>query len=345
MRSGALTGGWRAARRLAGVLVLALPAAGAAQLSQAAIRFFGTGVGPPGQQDRALVPIDDNAPGNASTSMDVGSGSFTLELWVKGALADNDSDNAGGDVELFDFSWIEGNIVLDRDIWCGAGSERKYGLSIAGGFVRFGTATGAPAVDPSHTLEGSTNVLDGEWHHVAAVRDAATGRKRIYVDAALDFESSPGVSTADLSYPDAGIPVTGDCGTGQLTPYGWFLVIAAEKHDAGAAYPSFAGIVDELRVWSTARTAAELAATWRRALNPATPGLVGAYRFEEGGGTALASSSLADAPVATLVAGTPGNGQWVSRAASTANTAPLLDLPFGDGFELGDLSLWSGQAP
>lgn len=316
-----------------------------AQLSEAALRFFGTGVGPPGQQDRILIPIDDNAPGNASTPMDLGAGSFTLELWVRGTLADNDTENAGGDVELFDFSWIDGNIVLDRDIWCGAGSERKYGVSFAGGLVRFGTATGHPAIDPSHTLEGSVNVLDGQWHHVAVVRDAASGRKRIYVDATLDFESSAGVATADHSYPDGGIPVTGDCGTGQLTPYGWYLVVAAEKHDAGAAYPSFAGFVDELRAWSTARGAAQIAATWRRVVNPASPGLVGAYRFEEGAGTTVVSSSLAAAPAGTLVAGSPGNGEWVTRAASIAHTAPLLDLPFADGFELADLSVWSSHVP
>jgi hypothetical protein len=326
--------GWLAAA------LFALANAGAAQLSRHALRFYGTGVGPPGQQDRARLPVDDNAAGNASTPVDVGSGSFTLELWLRGALADNDTENAGGDVDLYDFSWIDGNIVLDRDIWCGVGSERKYGVSIAGGLVRFGTATGEPAVDPSHTLEGSTPVLDGQWHHVALVRDAASGRKRIYVDATLDFESDD-VSFADLSYPDAGIPVTGNCGTGQLTPYGWYLVIAAEKHDAGPAYPSFTGFVDELRIWSSARTAQQLAATWRRAVNPGAPGLVGAYRFEEGSGTSLGSSTLLPAPVATLIAGTAGNGEWVARASNVANTAPFIDLPFLDGFELGTLELWS----
>jgi hypothetical protein len=316
-----------------------------AQLSHAALRFHGTGVGPPGQQDRALFAVDDNAPGDASTPLDVGAGNFTLELWVRGLLADNGTANAGGDIDLYDFSWIDGNIVLDRDIWCGAGSERKYGVSFAGGFVRFGTATGAPAVDPSHTLEGSTNVLDGVWHHVAVVRDATSGRKRIYVDAALDFESDDEVSFADHSYPDAGIPVTGNCGTGQLTPYGWYLVLGAEKHDAGPAYPSFAGYVDELRVWTTARNAAEIGATWRRVVHPAAPGLVAAYRFEEGTGTALASSSAAPAPTGSLVAGVTGNGEWVTRAANSANTAPLVDLPFADAFELGNLSLWSSSTP
>lgn len=319
-----------------------LPAGASAQLSEAALRFYGTGIGPPGQQDRILMPIDDNVAGAfGPTPMDLGTADFTLEIWLRGRLADNPTANAGGDVELADFSWIDGNIVLDRDIWCG--SDRKFGVSIAGGLVRFGTAPGdGGGPDGWHTLEGSTPVLDDTWHHVAVVRQAATGRKRIFVDGVLDFESSAGASTADLSYPDAGIAVTpGQCSPGQLTPYGWYLVVAAEKHDAGAAYPSFNGFVDELRAWSTARTGTELGATYRRALNPASPGLAGAYRFEEGTGTSVASSALAAGPVGNLVAGMAGNGEWVTRASDSANTAPLLDLPFLDGFELGGFELWS----
>ncbi len=326
----------------AALVVCAFPGEVRAQLSHSALRFYGTGVAPPGQQDRILLPIDDNAPGaGGSTSMDLGTADFTLEVWLRGRLADNPTANAGGDVELSDFSWIDGNIVLDRDIWCG--SDRKFGVSVAGGLVRFGTAPGdGGGPDGWNTLEGSTPVLDDTWHHVAVVRQAATGRKRIFVDGVLDFESSAGASTANLSYPDAGIAVTpGQCNPGQLTPYGWYLVVAAEKHDAGAAYPSFNGFVDELRAWSTARTATQLAATYRRALNAASPGLAGAYRFEEGSGTSVASTSLAAAPVGNLVAGTAGNGEWVARSASPENTAPLLDLPFADGFELGDLELWS----
>ncbi len=174
-----------------------------AQLSQHALRFHGTGVGPPGQQDRVRIALDDNVAGAGSSPADVGAGGFTLEVWVRGNLADNATQNNGGDVETGNFNWIDGNIILDRDVWCG--TERKFGVSLAGGLVR----------------------------------DAASGRKRIYVDGALDFESSAGVSTANLSYPDSGIPVTGNCGTGQLTPWGWYLVVAAEKHDAGAAFPSF----------------------------------------------------------------------------------------------------------
>ncbi len=161
------------------LLLWLAPVAAHAQGSQYALRFYGTGVGPPGQQDRALLPIDDNAPGpDASAPSDVGAGGFTIEFWLRGTLADNDTANGGGDVETFDFNWIDGNIILDRDVWCG--SERKYGISIAGGFVRFGTASGdVPLFDPTHTIEGDVNVLDGTWHHVAVTRDATLGLKRI----------------------------------------------------------------------------------------------------------------------------------------------------------------------
>lgn len=305
--------------------------------SDFALRFFGTGVGPPGQQDRILLPVDDNVPGAGSSPIDVGASSFTLELWLRGELADNDTTNAGGDVELFDYSWIDGNIILDRDVWCG--TANAFGVSLAGGLVRFGVDSGDTGCC-NDTIEGSENVLDGTWHHVAVVRDAGEGSLVIVVDGVEDFRGSAGLSTVDLSYPDAGVPVTGNCDTGQLTPYGWYLVVAAEKHDAGPAYPSFNGYVDELRIWNVARSAAQIAADRRRILSPGTPGLVGSYRFEEGSGTSVTDSSGSGAPDGDLVAGLAGNGQWVS---GPGETAPLA--LFADGFESGNTAAWSSTVP
>lgn len=306
--------------------------------SEFALRFYGTGVGPPGQQDRLLLPVDDNAPGQASTPIDVGAGSFTLELWLRGRLEDNAATGTGGDQEFFDYRWIEGNVILDRDVWCG--TARAFGVSLASGRVRFGVDAGDDGLGIADTIEGSELVLDDTWHHVAVVRDIAAGDLAIIVDGVLDFRSSSGVSEGDLSYPDAGIPVTGNCQTGQLTPYGWYLVVAAEKHDAGAAYPSFAGYVDELRIWNVARDVTEIAADRFRVLPAGTPGLVGSYRFEEGAGTSVADSSGAGSPAGELRAGLAGNGEWVNRATDPANTAPVGGLIFADGFESGDASAW-----
>ena len=196
---------------LAGLLE---PLAAFGQGSDFALRFFGTGVGPPGQQDRILLPVDDNVAGAGSSVIDVGASSFTFELWLKGRLADNATTNAGGDVELFDYSWIDGNIFLDRDVWCG--TANAFGASLAGGLVRFGVDSGDAGFS-NDTIEGSINVLDESWHHVALVRDAVRGDLAIIVDGVEDFRGSPGFSTADLSYPDAGVPVTGLLGMTALS--------------------------------------------------------------------------------------------------------------------------------
>src|SRR5207244_6283974 len=124
----------------------------------------------------------------------------------------------------------------------------------------------APPDSTQDTLQGLVHVLDGSWHHVAFVRERASGRKRIYVDGVLDVESSAGVSTGDLSYPN-----------GRPTSYpdsDPFLVFGAEKSGLGTSlYPSFNGWMDEIRVWSVARSAAEIDAGRWQAVAPTTPGL------------------------------------------------------------------------
>ncbi len=184
--------------------------------------------------------------------------------------------------------------------------------------MRFGTgrANGTPGADIESTIEGSVVVLDGGWHHVACVRDALSGTKRIIIDGTMDFESSVFLSNDDLSYPNAGVP-------NSVTPWNPYLVLGAEKHDAGPEYPSFAGWLDELRLWSRARTVAEIAADRTSVLPPGTQGLVGHYRFEEAAGTAVADSSGSGAPTGLLIAGVPGNGAWALRRDDPLNTAPL----------------------
>lgn len=286
-----------------------------AQVSSHALRVFGTGTN---QQDRVRIRIDDDAGGpDASAPCDVGAGSFTLEFWLRGFHAENSTTNAGGDVAFADYRWIDGNVVFDRDVW--GGTDRDFGASVAGGFVRFGVGRGDAPGGVEHTLEGSIDVLDGAWHHVALVRDASSGRLLIHVDGVLDMVSPSGVSFGDLSYPNAGAP-------GQVTPWGPFLVLGAEKHDAGPSYPSFAGWLDEVRVWNVARTTGEIAASWNRLVAPDATGLVANWRFEEGSGTVVTDSSAAGSPAGDLVAGQPGNGEWVAQATSPVNTAPIAGV-------------------
>jgi hypothetical protein len=279
--------------------------------STASVRFHGTGGDP--AVDRIKVRIDP------PVAADVGAGDFTIELWIRGTLADNVTPTGGyrdGDAaETESVDWIYGNIFVDRDIY---GGGPDFGMSIhrdgGRGVLRFGTegASGGTA----HTLQGSAPVLDGAWHHVAFVRERTSGVKRIYVDGVLDVASSPNASTSDLSYPDARATDYPDSDP--------FLVFGAEKHGLPGTgdFPSFDGFVDEIRVWSVARTAGELSAAMAETLAPDTPGLVLYLRLEEGSGQTLADTVGGDA--ATLFAGVAGNGEWSTLTPAGPSTSSTV---------------------
>ncbi len=270
-----------------------------------AIRFFGTGSG---DTDRIKLRID--APPNTA---DVGGGDFTIEFWMK---ADAGNTGAGCD------DWICGNIIVDRDIF---GSQlRDYGISvnsiIGTGRLYFGTGGSV-----EHVLRGDQNVADGGWHHIAVTRVRSSGLKCLYVDGQLDVPCANG-TTQDISYPD------GYLGSYPNDP---FLVVGAEKHDAGPTYPSFFGSVDDIRVWSTARSASQVASNMNVSLGGSEAGLVVYWRLDEGSGTSAGDSS-GDGNNGTVKEGTPTAAQWVTSTAgvgyflvpaiTTANFSRMVDF-------------------
>jgi hypothetical protein len=279
-----------------------------------ALRFHGNGVAAP-DLDRVKIALD--APARPA---DVG-GDFTLEFWLKALLAENP---AGPCFEGSD-NWIHGNIVFDRDVY-GDGDRGDYGLSLLGGRVAFGlyTASGGGA-----GLCGATVVADGAWHHVAVTRSAATGLVRLFVDGRLDAEASgPG---GDVSYRD-----------GRATPYpnDPFLVIGAEKHDAGAAYASYSGWIDEVRISRVVRYGGDFA----RPAGPFAPDAdtVALYHFDEGGGDAVLDSSGAPGGPSHGVrrfGGTPAGPEWTADTpfAPGGGTGPF------DGDRRADPAVYRGS--
>lgn len=201
------------------VLTCALLAGGRAHAQDFSLRFHGHGSG---DIDRVKIPLDAPA-----RPVDVGF-DFTLEFWLKALPGENDASGctAGND------GWITGNTIFDRDVY-GPGDRGDYGVSLFDGGIAFGVADDASGAG----LCGATPVDDGAWHHVAVTRDASSGQMRLFVDGVLDGSASG--PTGDVSYRD------GRTGGAPNDPY---LVIGAEKHDAGAAYPSFSGWIDEVRL-------------------------------------------------------------------------------------------------
>lgn len=187
-----------------------------------ALRFFGNGIN---DIDRVKIPID-NPPKAVDVDFD-----FTIEFQIKAEL----SDNPLGSIvhEGNNDSWVFGHVIIDRDIF-GNGENGDYGVSLANGKIAFGVNNGTN----SYTTISNLIVADGFWHYVAITRNGTSGEVQIFIDGILDKSVLTNV-LGDISYLD-----------NRQTD--WendpFIVIGAEKHDYdNLTYPSFSGVLDELR--------------------------------------------------------------------------------------------------
>ncbi len=251
-----------------------------------ALRFFGTGAN---DVDRVKIALEA---GGVSRPVNIGATDFTIEFWIKGNVADNNTPvcTVGA---LAQDAWINGNIVIDRDVF-GDGDFGDYGIALLGGRVAFGVNRSSGGA----TLCGG-QVLDGMWHHVAVIRERATGEMRIFVDGAPTTLSNVAASL-DVSYR-----------AGRTTAFANdpFLVFGAEKRDAGAQFPSFNGLLDDVRLSSFLRYTNAFARP--NAPLVADGNTVALYSFNEGSGTTIIDSAGGSDGVRRI--GGPSNGpQYVT---------------------------------
>ena len=260
-------------------VLLVLPGMGHAQTSGYSLRFHGSGISAP-DLDRVKIRVDPPGP-----SIDVGATDFTLEFWMKASAPEN---TAGPQSCGANINWIYGNIIFDRDRY---NQDRKYGLSVAGGVLIFGVS-GQGTGD--RTICGISPVLDNVWHHVAVQRRRSDGHMWLFVNGLPDAQSAG--PAGDISYPDYAVPGN-FCGPGGSGPGALpctndpFLVIGAEKHDAGAQYPSYSGFIDEVRVSNVLRYPTSGSFLPPTQSFTADANTVALYHFDEGRGNVLTDSS------------------------------------------------------
>lgn len=219
------------------------------------IQFFGTGPDWAGDPycDRIRVLIDAGS-GNPSLPANIGGGDFTVEAWLYAYSSADDPSNynsAGSITAGAHNDWINGNIWFDRDRF---GQNRAFGSSLAAGRVAFGTYD---ANSVYRTIVGSQDIR-GSWWHVALTRDISAATNSIFVGQSgtgVRDATSSSSGTGSLAYPNGATP-NSSCGVGgsqvcdESDPY---MVFGAEKHDAGGAYPSFFGLMRNMRVSSSIR--------------------------------------------------------------------------------------------
>mgnify|MGYP003574909942 CR=1 FL=1 len=143
---------------------------------------------------------------------------------------------------------FEGAGILDSDV---GGANNDFIFSILNNKLSFWDGS------TSTNVNGGINLLDGNWHHVAVVRDANVGAA-LYVDGVLDNQSNVPGST---------------------------VLNANPKIYIGSAFVDNRYLnmdITEVRIWSTARTVAEINSNKTTQLTLPQTGLVSYYKFNQG---------------------------------------------------------------
>ncbi|MDM8565040.1 LamG domain-containing protein [Candidatus Halobeggiatoa sp. HSG11] len=156
-------------------------------------------------------------------------------------------------------------------------------------------------------------VNDGNWHHLAAVRNVTSDTVIVYLD---------GIEQANVM----------DNTTGNITDSSGTNWIGRRDNCGGT--DEFNGQIDEVRLWKAARTQAEIQANMNNTLTGTEPNLVGYWKFEDNTGT-IATDSSPNGNNGTL----NGGITWPPLFSTKQNT-PLSDTlanfvnsdPDGDAF-------------
>jgi hypothetical protein len=172
-----------------------------------------------------------------------------------------------------------------------AGTHLDFGTTILNNHFSIGVGNAPGAGDT--TVEGTSVVNSGDWVHVAATR-SVTGQLQVIVNGILE---------RSVSSPQ----------TGQLTDAPT-MYIGANLVD----FRYFTGDMDEVRVWTVARTPEQIAATMHARLAGDEAGLVGYWRFDEPGVAVPVDSSP-----------TPQNAALNGSVDWAASLAPVCGVPDG----------------
>jgi concanavalin A-like lectin/glucanase superfamily protein len=119
-------------------------------------------------------------------------------------------------------------------------------------------------------------VTAGVWHHLAVTMTASNRQLNFYLDGVRVLQGS----------------LTAHSTVGNSRPL--------SLGRAGASY--WRGLLDDVRIWNTVRSASEIAATYQNELSSAPAGLVGNWKLNESAGSTAADSTV-PAEAATLKGG------------------------------------------
>ncbi|HST14059.1 MAG TPA: LamG-like jellyroll fold domain-containing protein, partial [Gaiellaceae bacterium] len=199
---------------------------------------------------------------------DLRSATYTAELWFERTGAGvGTSTGTGGiasAIPLIAKGRAEGETAA-QDIDYFLGIDASSGKLVAD-FEEGQTGANASM---NHPLTASTVITNNVWHHAAVTYDGTT--LKVYLDGALDGSLTVGQPA--------------NAATNALTSVGSALTTT------GTAAGFFAGVVDEVRIWNSARTLAQLQTSMDSEITSPQSGLLGVWNLNEGSGSTLADHS------------------------------------------------------
>lgn len=212
---------------------------------------------------------------------------FTIAAWLKTTNIANSGN------------WPVGKGVVDGDV---SGAAADFGTSLVSNRFAFGVS--------NITILSTTPINNGQWHHVAATRDSASGAMRVYVDGVL--ETSTNGPTGVRSAPT-------------------FLRLGAIQSGGGFLI----GSLDEVRLYNTVLNAAQIAALAAPNTAPTLAPL--SDRTIMAGATLVVSNSVVDpdAPPQSVAFNllNPPSGATINPSNGVINWRPTIaQSPFTNTF-------------
>ena len=212
------------------------------------------------------------------TATDLRSPTFTVELWFQRTGAGLGASTGSGGVTaipLITKERADGETAA-QDVNYFLGIDATSGKLVAD-FEEAQVAQGGTTPSLNHPITGNTAITSNVWHHAAATYDGTTWH--LYLDGAPDGTLAVGR--------------VANSATNALTAVGSALSAATNLPANTANVPSgfFAGMVDEVRIWNVARTAAQIAAAKNTEITGAQAGLMGRWGLNEASGSSATDSS------------------------------------------------------
>jgi len=146
----------------------------------------------------------------------------------------------------------------------------------------------------NHPITGDSPVTDNVWHHAAVTYDGST--LKLYLDGDLDEAISVNMTPRSDSVQ--------------------YNAIGSALDSSGTPSGYFNGEIDEVRIWNTARSQAEIQAYMNSTLSGTESNLVAYYQFDE------SSSNTASDATGSYDGTLNGDPQWVTSDASLTEMAP-----------------------